>query len=60
MPKFVIYKDVVGQYRWRLIAANNEIIAVGEAYVSKQGAMVSIQRVKVLAPIAIIVDNATI
>lgn len=30
--KFEMWKDASGQYRWRLKAANGEIIASGEAY----------------------------
>jgi len=33
--KFEMYKDPKGQYRWRLKAANGEIIAQGESYVNK-------------------------
>ncbi|HEZ7240255.1 TPA: YegP family protein [Neisseria meningitidis] len=33
---FEIYKDAKGEYRWRLKAANHEIIAQGEGYTSKQ------------------------
>ena len=32
MPKFQVYKDTAGKYRFRLRADNNKIIAVGEAY----------------------------
>lgn len=32
---FEIYKDTVGQYRWRLKGGNNEIIAHGESYSGK-------------------------
>jgi len=32
MPKFQIYKDNSGKYRFRIRADNNKIIAVGEAY----------------------------
>ncbi|MCD0218109.1 DUF1508 domain-containing protein, partial [Enterobacter hormaechei subsp. steigerwaltii] len=32
---FEIYKDAKGEYRWRLKAANHEIIAQGEGYTSK-------------------------
>jgi uncharacterized protein YegP (UPF0339 family)/large-conductance mechanosensitive channel len=32
MPKFQIYKDTAGKYRFRLLADNNKIIAIGEAY----------------------------
>jgi hypothetical protein len=57
MANFVIYKDAIGQYRWRLIARNGEIIAVGEAYVSKQGAIDSIVLVKKMAQLAQVLDN---
>ena len=36
-PKFEIYKDAAGKFRFRLRAANNEIIAASEAYESKSG-----------------------
>ncbi len=32
MPKFQVYKDVAGKYRFRLRADNNKIIVIGEAY----------------------------
>jgi hypothetical protein len=32
MPKFQVYKDVAGKFRFRLRAGNNQIVAVGEAY----------------------------
>ena len=32
MPKFQVYKDSAGKFRFRLRAENNEIVAVGEAY----------------------------
>lgn len=38
MPFFEIYKDRVGTYRWRLKAANGEIVAVGEGYSSLSAA----------------------
>ena len=34
-PKFEIYNDKSGQFRFRLKAKNGEIIAVGEAYTTK-------------------------
>lgn len=34
--KFEMYKDVQSQHRWRLKAANGEIIASGEAYHNRQ------------------------
>jgi uncharacterized protein YegP (UPF0339 family)/large-conductance mechanosensitive channel len=32
MPKFQVYKDAAGKYRFRLRADNNKIIVIGEAY----------------------------
>jgi hypothetical protein len=58
MPKFEIYKDTAGKYRFRLKAANGEVIAVGEAYESKDGCKNGIESVKTNAPIAEIVEIA--
>jgi len=55
-PKFEVYKDEKGQYRFRLRAPNGEIIAVGEAYASKAGCVNGIESVKENAPKAGIVD----
>ncbi len=38
MAKFEVYKSANG-YRWRLKARNGEIIATGEEYTTKDGAM---------------------
>lgn len=57
MPKYEIYKDAAGKYRWRLKAPNSEIIASGEAYESKDGCKNGIQSVKINAPKAEIVDT---
>ncbi|EMJ97360.1 YegP family protein [Leptospira sp. WS58.C1] len=48
--KFVIYKDAKGEYRFRLKAANGEIIAVSEGYKSKQACENGIESVKKNAP----------
>jgi uncharacterized protein YegP (UPF0339 family) len=45
--KFEIYQDKSGKFRFRLKAANGQIIAVGEAYESKASAkngMESVQK----------------
>jgi len=55
-PKFEIYKDATGKYRFRLVAANNEIIAISEAYESKDGCKSGIESVKKSAPKASIAD----
>ena len=55
-PKFEIYKDVRGEYRWRLKAENGEIVAVSEGYTTKYGAQQSAKLVKQIAPTAYIVE----
>jgi uncharacterized protein YegP (UPF0339 family) len=56
MPKFEIYKDAAGKFRFRLKAPNGEIIASGEAYESKDGCKNGIASIKENAPKAEIVD----
>lgn len=46
MVRFEVYLDQVGEYRWRLVAANNEIVAWSEGYSTKQGAINSANWVK--------------
>lgn len=58
-PKFEIYKDTAGKFRFRLIAPNGEIIAVSEAYESRDGCKNGIASVKENAPKAGIVDTTT-
>lgn len=36
-PKFEIYKDKAGKFRFRMVAPNGEIIAVSEAYETEAG-----------------------
>ena len=55
-PVFEIYKDKVGEWRWRLKAANNEIIATSEGYKENTGCEDGIASVKKNAPIAKIVE----
>ena len=58
MPaKFEVYKDASEQFRFRLRAANNEIIAVSEAYTTKAACMNGIESVKENAPVAEIEDQ---
>jgi uncharacterized protein YegP (UPF0339 family) len=56
--KFEIYKDKKGGYRFRLLAANNQIIATGESYTTKAGCKKGINSIKKNAPTAEIVDSA--
>jgi len=58
MPaKFEIYKDKKGNFRFRLLAANNQVIATGEGYSSKESCKKGIASIKKNAPIADIVDT---
>jgi len=57
--KFEIFKDTSGQYRFRLVAPNGEIIATSEAYTSKQACLDTIAAVKKYAPLAPIVDKTS-
>lgn len=49
-PKFEVYLDKAGEYRFRLKATNGEIIAVSEGYKAKAGCMNGIASVQKNAP----------
>ena len=51
-----MYKDKAEKFRFRLVASNGEIIAVGEAYESKDGCRNGIESVRNNALDAEIVD----
>ena len=55
-PKFEVYLDKVGEYRFRLKATNGEIIAVSEGYTALAGCNNGIESVKKNAPEAEIVE----
>lgn len=44
--QFEVYRDVQGHWRWRLRAANSEIIAFGESYYNKADCMHAITLVQ--------------
>ena len=54
--KFEVYQDRAGKFRFRLKAANGEIVASGEAYESKAGAHKGCEAVQKAAAAAGIVD----
>ena len=57
MAEFELYKDKADEYRWRLQADNNEIIAdSAEGYVAKRDCEHGIELVKALAPDAPVND----
>ncbi len=55
-PKFEIYADKAGKFRFRLKATNGQIVAVGEAYETKKAALAGVASVKKNAPAAKIVE----
>ena len=56
-PKFELYKDKSGDFRWRLLAANGETIASGQGYTTKAKAQEGIDSVKENARKAIVEDK---
>ncbi len=56
-PKFEMYQDKAGEYRFRLKARNGEIIATSEGYVAKASCENGIESVKKNAPEAEIVEE---
>ncbi len=54
-PKFELYEDKAGEFRFRLKARNGEIIVVSEGYKAKAGCMNGIESVKKNAPEAEVV-----
>lgn len=49
-PKFEVYTDKAGEYRFRLKARNGEIIAVSEGYKAKASCLNGIESVRKNAP----------
>lgn len=56
-PKFEVYLDKAGEYRFRLKARNGEVIATGEGYKSKASCLNGIESVKKNAPEAQVVKE---
>jgi uncharacterized protein YegP (UPF0339 family) len=56
VARFEVYPSS-GQFRWRLIAANGEIVAHGEAYTTRADAHRGVEAVKRLAPAAPVEDR---
>ena len=55
-PKFEMYRDKAGEYRFRLKARNGEIIASSEGYTGKAACENGIESVRKNAPEAEIVE----
>ena len=56
-PKFEVYKDKKGEFRFRLKAKNGQIIAVSEGYTTMSACDNGIASVKTNAPIAPVEDQ---
>ena len=56
-PKFEVYVDKRGEFRFRLKARNGEIIAVGESYKTLDSCLNGIASVKSNAPDAEVVEE---
>lgn len=55
--QFQVYRDNSHQWRWRLVAANNRIIATsGESYINKQDCLHAIDLIKAYAATAPVID----
>lgn len=54
--RYELFKDKAGEYRFRLKAANGEIIAVSEGYKEKKSCLHGIESVRRNAP-SIIIDE---
>ena len=56
-PKFEMYEDKSGEFRFRLKATNGQVIAVSEGYTAKAGCLNGIESVQKNAPDAEIVEE---
>lgn len=56
-PKFEVYKDKAGEFRFRLKAANGQIIATGEGYTTCANCLKGIESVKKNAADATVVEE---
>ena len=59
IPRFEVFKDRKGKWRFRLRATNGRVIASSEVYASKRNAILGIRSIQECAPDAIILyeDN---
>ena len=56
-PKFEVYKDKAGEFRFRLKAANGQIVASGEGYKTIKSCLNGIESIKKNAPEAAVVEE---
>ena len=56
-PKFQLYRDKAGEYRFRLRGRNGQIIGVSENYNARAGALGGIESVRKNAPEAVVEED---
>jgi len=56
--RFEIYKDKAGEFRFRIVATNGNVLASSEGYSAKASAATAIERIKSDAAGAATVDNS--
>ncbi len=56
-PKFEVYKDKAGEFRFRLKARNGEIVATGESYKAKASCLNGIESIRRNAPDSPVVEE---
>ena len=56
-PKFEVYTDKAGEFRFRLKATNGQVIAVGEGYKALAGCLNGVESVQKNAPDAPVVEE---
>ena len=57
--KFTIYKDKAGEFRFRIVATNGNVLAASGGYKAKASAQGAIDRIKSDAAGAAVVDETT-
>lgn len=56
-PKFEVYADKAGEFRFRLTATNGQVIATSEGYKAKASCLNGVESVKKNAPEAEVVEQ---
>ncbi|WP_315093357.1 DUF1508 domain-containing protein [uncultured Cellulomonas sp.] len=56
--KFEIVKDKAGEFRFKIVATNGNVLASSEGYSAKASAQNAIDRIKSDAAAAVTVDNS--
>jgi uncharacterized protein YegP (UPF0339 family) len=59
MGKFVLYKDLIGQPRWRLESDDGELLAVSGSFKSRAKALAAIEACRLAAAGAVTEETAT-